>query len=196
MSGITFRFAPDKFVQATALLLDHVGPCTRLKIAKLLYLADRHHLVRHGAPILGDRYYRLPLGPVPSRALDLLEAAADLAAGDLELSPDPTSENLQRFIEIRNPQSRYAEYVARSGFKPDALSQSEMGSLAQVAERHGTWTAIQLKDFTHRHHAWLKTAPSQEMDYLLFFVDEPEADPEALRYLEFSQDDRALLENL
>jgi len=195
MSRITFRFEPDKFVQAATHLLSRVGPCTRLKIAKLLYLADRHHLVRHGAPILGDRYYRLPLGPVPSRALDLLEAAADLAAGDPEISPDPTSEDLCRLIEIRNPQSRYAEYVARDGFMADALSPSEIASLAQVAERYGAWTAIQLKDLTHRHRAWLETAPSQEMDYRLFFADEPEADPEALSYLEFSQDDRALLEN-
>jgi uncharacterized phage-associated protein len=50
----------------------------RLKLMKLLWLADRIHLNRYGRMILRDNYYALPHGPVPSKAMDLSkESVAD-----------------------------------------------------------------------------------------------------------------------
>ena len=37
-----------------------------------MYLADKEHLVRHGRPIVGDHYHKLPHGPIPTRGLDML----------------------------------------------------------------------------------------------------------------------------
>src|SRR5690606_40518414 len=36
------------------------------KLMKLMYFADRDHLVKYGFPITGDMYIKLPYGPVPS----------------------------------------------------------------------------------------------------------------------------------
>lgn len=36
------------------------------KVMKLMYFADRDHLVKYGFPITGDTYIKLPYGPVPS----------------------------------------------------------------------------------------------------------------------------------
>ncbi len=197
MSIPSFRFDPDKLIEAVDFLLRSVGPCTRMKLVKLIYLADRFHLVRHGTPILGDRYYRLPWGPVPSRALDLLEAAADLAAGDPEVAPDAVSERLLERINIEVPESKYARYWAKGeGRRPDSLAPSEVEALDAVAGQYGKLSPRELSDLTHRHRAYLDTPASQEIDYRLFFLDEPGVSQDAFRYLEFSQEDRALVERL
>ena len=42
--------------------------------SKLLYFADKSHLLGHGAPILGDVYWCMDYGPVPSFALNEMSA--------------------------------------------------------------------------------------------------------------------------
>src|SRR5262245_14308697 len=43
------------------------------KACKLLFLADKLHLVRYGRPVTGDRYWALEHGPVPTRVLSLFD---------------------------------------------------------------------------------------------------------------------------
>ena len=67
MPRIRFQFSPSKLVQAIAYFAwKKVPQLTKLKTAKLLYFADKHHLLAHGRPILGDVYFCMPHGPVPS----------------------------------------------------------------------------------------------------------------------------------
>ena len=196
MIRLSFEFSPAKFVETIGHLLSRVGPCTRLKLTKLLYLADRCHVIRHGTPILGDRYYRLPHGPVPSRALDLLEAAADLTANDPEVTKDVICDDLLQRILVRNPESKQAEYACERPSPPQALSPAEMKTIDEVAAKYGPKSAVELRDLTHKHYSWTHTPASAEIDYRTFFVNEPEAREEALRYLEYSQADRDLIEGL
>ncbi|HEY6281528.1 MAG TPA: Panacea domain-containing protein [Burkholderiales bacterium] len=46
-----------------------------LKLMKLLYLADRESMKRHGHPISGDRYVCMDHGPVLSNTLNLINGA-------------------------------------------------------------------------------------------------------------------------
>ena len=193
----SFRFIPEKLVDAVDYMLRQAGPCTRMKLVKLLYLADRYHLVRHGTPVLGDRYYRLPWGPVPSRALDVLEAAADVAAHDPEAPADALSERLLTRIDVKDPASKYASYSSRGlPGQPEYLSPSEIEALGAVAEKFGGRSAIELSNLTHQHEAFLRTKPQDEIDYRLFFLDEPGVTPEAVEYLELAEHDHDLLSRL
>jgi uncharacterized phage-associated protein len=193
----SFRFLPDKLLDAVDYMLRQVGPCTRMKLVKLLYLADRYHLVRHGTPVLGDRYYRLPWGPVPSRSLDVLEAAADVAAHDPEAPSDDLSERLLTKIEIMDPESKYPNYRSRQlPGQPEYLSLSETEALDAVAKEFGNWPAIELSKLTHQHQAFLRTNPQDEIDYRLFFLDEPGVKPEAVEYFELAEHDHDLLSRL
>ena len=193
----SFPFTPEKLLDAADYLLRQVGPCTRMKLVKLLYLADRYHLARHGTPVLGDRYYRLPWGPVPSRSLDVLEAAADVAAHDPEAPADELSERLLARIEVKEPESKYAQYISRElPGQPEYLSRSETEALDAVAKTFGGLSATDLSTLTHKHQAFLKTKPQDEIDYRLFFVDEPGVRPEAVEYLELSEQDHDLLSRL
>ena len=55
-----------------------VTDLTKLKAAKLLFFADKLHLNRYGRPILGDCYFCLDHGPVPSFSLNEMNDALDV----------------------------------------------------------------------------------------------------------------------
>ncbi len=196
MKFTSFTFSPSKFIESVAYILAHVGPSTRMKIVKLLYLADRDHVVKHGTPILGDMYVRLQYGPVPSRGLDILEAVADITAGNPEVESDQFSQDLLKYITVKSPDSKRAEYECTTPPELKALARSEVESLDLIIKEYGTQSGPTLSQMTHQHKAYTDTRPSEMIDYRLFFIDHPEAKEEALSYLEFSQEDRELLEAL
>src|SRR5450759_3309300 len=71
---ISFHFNPETFTQASAHVISGCqGSITRMKLFKLLYLADRAHLIKYARPILKDRYVNMDQGPVPSASYDLVK---------------------------------------------------------------------------------------------------------------------------
>jgi uncharacterized phage-associated protein len=69
------RIDNRKIIQALNCFAQHQGDKTisKMKVYKLLWLADRYHLRQYGRTITGDTYYALPLGLVPSDAKNILE---------------------------------------------------------------------------------------------------------------------------
>jgi len=79
---IRFQFQPEAAVQAAGYLLAHLGRrVDKVKLMKLMYLADRDHFIKHGRPITGDSQWALPHGPVPSCTLNLLNTGDDEEGG-------------------------------------------------------------------------------------------------------------------
>jgi len=66
----------DKYAEVLRYLLsseannDKLG---KVKLMKLLYYADFDHYAAHRQSLTGDRYFKLPYGPVPSKAEEILE---------------------------------------------------------------------------------------------------------------------------
>jgi uncharacterized phage-associated protein len=78
---IAFRFNLQKSIQAMAYLLDRLGPVDKVKLMKLLYIADRNNFVRHGYPITGSVQKAMEWGPVPSACLSVID-------GEYRADPD------------------------------------------------------------------------------------------------------------
>jgi len=69
-------FDERRVAQMAAYLLDRARTRMKyLKLMKLLYLADRESMKRHGHPISGDRYVSMNHGPVLSNTLNLINGA-------------------------------------------------------------------------------------------------------------------------
>jgi len=67
------HFNKRKATEATSLLLSwHGGRMSKIKLLKLLYIADRKALQRWERPITFDRYYSMKEGQVLSGVLDLI----------------------------------------------------------------------------------------------------------------------------
>ena len=67
-----FKYDLAKATRLIAYILDRLGPLDKVKLAKLLYIAERDHFLRHGRPIVGDDAYAMRWGPVLSKTLDAL----------------------------------------------------------------------------------------------------------------------------
>lgn len=120
MAHIHFKWNAEKAIQATSYLVAKLGKVDKVKLAKLLYIADRDHFLRHGAPITGDDQWALPKGPAPTRTLDLLD-------GDLK-----ESEVCFRHLHRDN-----YTFTVQQDPGHELLSETEITVLDMVLQQHG-----------------------------------------------------------
>jgi uncharacterized phage-associated protein len=158
---ISFTFKPKKFASVVAYLAERRSGITKKELCKLVFFADKEHLLRYGRPITGDRYHALEQGPVPTQGLDALNEKGD---------PDNVAEVL-----------RYGKLdgwtFCRNDRPPDlkVLSKSDLKVLAEVFDRIGHLPAWRLEELSHMEPAWEQAARNGPMDFELFFEGRDEA---------------------
>jgi uncharacterized phage-associated protein len=189
---IRFTFDEEKFVQTLALLASKNLPeLTTLKVAKLLFLADKKHFTTYGRPILGDRYVGMKNGPCPSAALRLMNGAVkeDALSASVRTLVD-------KFLKVDPTRGTNAVFVPRREPDLEVFSRSELRVLEDVVREYGQKTGRQLVDETHEDPAyriaWAKrgSAKSADMPYELFFEGSPRAVEKLKRLVEVEQEDR------
>ena len=129
---ISFDYNLHKSIAAMAYILERLGRTEKVKLMKLLYLADREHFIKTGVPITGDRLFAMQWGPVPSCTLDAVGGA---------LRPREVFKTIHtddNWVMLRD--------------KPDmsSLSPEELETLDEVVKEHGhkkRWTLVRE---THR----------------------------------------------
>lgn len=75
MTNITFKFNRQKAIETILFFANRVSEPTRLKVMKLIYLADKTSLEKYGRFISGDTYVAMKHGPVPSCSYDLVKSS-------------------------------------------------------------------------------------------------------------------------
>lgn len=146
MLSLRFQFDLEKLIQAIVFFSKRgARDLTRLKVAKLLFFADREHLLKHGRPVFGDEYFALDFGPVPSRSIDFLEEMEQGIAL-------PDREQFDRYLSI--VAAPRPCFVARGPEDFDVFSESEIGVLESIVATHASRTASQLVALTHEDAAW------------------------------------------
>ena len=181
---IRFKFDVEKFITCLAFFADKKLPgLTKLKVCKLLYYVDKHHLIRYGRPVTGDIYYRLDNGPVPSASLNIMD---EVISRDevLTQGEESNSEKLSKYLKIQRFPHKYPLFQLKQNPELENLSESDIESLEQVVNKYGHCSASALIESTHTEAPWQKAAPNTEIDYRLFFESDPDARPEALEYME------------
>jgi uncharacterized phage-associated protein len=191
MMNIRFRFDPEKLVQALTYFAGNgIDDLDKMKVAKLLFHADKYHLLRYGRPVIGDSYACMEYGPVPSTSLNVL---SDVIAGD----PDypPVAKTLfDAYIEVEK-KGKYPVFRAKQAPDLEVFSDSDIEALNYTLSQHGSKSAWQLSQESHDEPAWKIANESRPegssvmMDYRLFFEGHPEAE-NILRLVELQQEDR------
>lgn len=149
----------------------------KYKAVKLLFLADREHLLRFGRTITGDRYDALPYGPVPSDTLALLDGLEAVKTRGTA-SEDVQVKELVESIDF--VAKRYPEYRPLVNADLDALSESDIKILDQVALEHGEKSFEELYNLTHDmaayKRAWREESTHKKfpMRFEDFFAESPE----------------------
>jgi uncharacterized phage-associated protein len=168
-----------QFQKAKAALLylaeKRVPSLTKGKICKLIFLADRHHIVRHGRPIIGARYCALEHGPVPSQLLDLL---GEVESGK---TTSPEAVELTKALSL-DRRFNYPHICAIQNPDLEQLSVSDIESLDDIVREYGGRSFAELRGLTHEMPAYKlawdsKTvgANSAPMKYETFFEEEEES---------------------
>lgn len=114
----------------------HIG---RMKLIKLMYLADREALIEYGHPISDDDPYSLDNGPILSHSLNLMRnLSSDAAWSSWILANDGCA--------LAKPLTSIEEQL-------DELSRAELEAMARVWTKFGNWTGQELSSYTHKHCA-------------------------------------------
>src|ERR1035441_2057546 len=177
MAKLRFHFNAAKFVNAVAFLAHACPNSTKMTICKQLYYADKEHLLKYGRPILGDQYYCLEHGPIPTHGLDMLRRRSNPAASAL----------MDKYVSVIGDSVHPKQLADRKVF-----SKSDLAVLDHVAKKYGKLSAAELRRKTHAEAPWKNSDDRCPIDYELFFAQHPGS--EAIKALaESEQESRDVL---
>lgn len=168
---IKFEYDVDKVREALVYLASRSAGLDKYKACKLLFLADKYHLVRYGRTITGDTYYAMPHGPAPTTILNLLTLIIDNSA------------SIPEFADVLtvNRSFRYPRLEADALPQWDNLSKSDREALDETLRHFDKVSPWTLKLLTHDmaayKNAWdkRKNKKSVPMAFEDFFEDDPDA---------------------
>ena len=112
------------------------GSIKKLKLAKLIYLAEREFLYKYKLPMLFDEFYSLPHGPVCSNALDGINGRLDKKEWD-------------EFIRRHGVEISCRKPLNRSD--ADQISDAEYDVLNSVWSSFGWMNASEIRNYTHKN---------------------------------------------
>jgi uncharacterized phage-associated protein len=195
MTQIRFKFDPEKLVHALGFFASRgVSDLDTLKAVKLLYFADRQHLLKYGRPILGDDYYCMKNGPIPTNALSQIQDA---------LSPNPTGDHDALFDEYLGVDRAYPypRFTTKKEPDLDVFSPTDIEVLDEVRTTYGSKSAWTLRALTHLDEC-VKRADEERLargvgsvriPFELFFLG---TDSKLLPLVEDDQENRDFAESL
>jgi len=112
------------------------GEIEKLKLTKLLYLAERESMQRHDHPMFYDEFYSLKDGPVCSSALNGINGVID---------PATWEQYLARSGNIIVPVKRFTRDDL------DEVSNAEVAILDSLWGQFGKMSSGQIRQHTHDH---------------------------------------------
>ncbi len=136
-----------KIIQVIHYIVSCLDNIDKIKIIKLIYLADKYHCIHYGRTVTRDDYYAMRLGPVASTVKNVLDL------DEISLS-SPEYEYATKLIE----KSGYDIYSYITKNKEqldyDMLSESDIEALDFVINCFGNKTNFELSEYTHKYPEW------------------------------------------
>lgn len=144
------------------------GVVDKLKVIKLIWLADRLHLRKYGRPIVNDTYYAMTYGPVGSAVKDL--------AGFNDLG-EKEDQYLGEYLTLQTINS----IKSVKALDTDVFSDSDINALETVYNEYGALNQFDLVKISHEFPEWKKfkteletgSSTREVMNYQDFFSNPP-----------------------
>jgi len=154
-------YSPEKLQQVILFFLErinnvHLG---RTKLMKLLYYVDFDHFEKHGKSITGATYRKLPHGPVPDKAQQLIAAMA--------------KNGLVQEVKAKRADYPQHRLITQERFDASRFSGDEMQTLEKVAEKWEDATAKQIEAASHAEAPWQATKDGARIDHELAHYRRP-----------------------
>lgn len=185
-------FEFETIVQATYYLLKKLGKAGKIKLIKLLYFADKYHLVHYGRTLTNDTYFAMENGPVGTLTKDVLSLKDSLfSTKDLEY--------VKKYIQnIQYPKYNLYQVATKDIEELEMLSETDIEALNFVMKAFGNKSREELSDYSHYYPEWkqyeilLKTqkrSPEFKPEELLsLLADDPIARGLTVDHIEHSRE--------
>ena len=139
-------FYLEKAIQATGLLLRLAGGrASKMRVLKLLYIAERESLKASGRPICGGRLVAMDYGPLNSQILSAIQGDAQ----DLYSEWDSYFDNDSHDIVLKKDPGL------------GKLTKFEVATLREIHSRMAGWSDGQIVDFCHTLTEYRKNEPPE-----------------------------------
>jgi uncharacterized phage-associated protein len=119
---------------------------SKLKLIKMVWLADRLHLRRFGLLLTADKYYALKYGPIASRTLDIIDGNATVIEDNVLVHA------LQYF---RKDDARTLFLICQPN-DYGCLSEADQESLDQAFEKIMPFKPEEISEISHIFPEWSK----------------------------------------
>lgn len=132
-------------IESLCYLLSKLGNVDKIHLVKLMYLADRYHLMNYGRTISDDEFIALSNGPAGSKTMDVLEFDGYVLGNHLGMAKSLLK------------QGEGYQYLPRKKCEPDSLqmlSESDIEALDFVVDHFGTMDKWDVVDYTHKLPEW------------------------------------------
>ncbi len=173
-----FRIDISKAKAVILYITNKFGETDFHKVFKILYLAEKAHLVQYGRPIVGDTYMAMKYGPVPTFIYDAFKAIR----GDGYIMP-----GLDSFYEAFEVKDNY-NLIIKEKADLDELSESDIKCLDIAIEETKNLDFQQLSDKAH-DEAWKSVERDDAMD-IIAIAKSGGADEEMIKYIVENQENR------
>jgi uncharacterized phage-associated protein len=143
-----------KIINVLAYISCKIPRVTKLQVLKLIYFADKYHLLKYGRSITGVKYYKWDLGPVAKDILNFIDYSNHILTGR-------TKHYLSEHLEFAQSNLRTLKCIAP--IDEDEFSLSELECLNKTLEQFGHIPAGQLIELTHKEYSWINTPQNTEI---------------------------------
>src|SRR5580692_4881398 len=145
----TTKFHKDKMKHVILYFLEHINNfhLGKTKLMKLLYYVDFDHFEKYGSPVTGAKYRKLPLGPVPDEAEEVLS----------EMERNGEVEQVKVRPVVNGKPTKYVQHRLISlgaKFNPSFFSGAEMEIIERVAKVWEDATGTEMKEASHKEAPW------------------------------------------
>ena len=152
----------EKLTNAIIYFVDNTKFCGKTKLFKLLYFLDFEHFSKTGKSVTGLEYFAWPMGPVPTKLFEELDAPTELTSDSMEISTRRTPQN-KEMLDI----------TPKIAFKPDYFSKRELKLLETLSKEYFSSAAGDMIEATHLENLpWhevyeVQGKKQQEIPYVL-----------------------------
>lgn len=137
-------------IEALCYLLLRLKQADKIHLVKLMYLADKYHLMNYGRTISNDSFVAFKNGPAGSKTTDVLEFDGYVLGEYLDLA----QQSIQK--------GEGFEYLPGEGCSLgsfDMLSESDIEALDFVIDNFGKMDKWEVVDYTHKLKEWKQFKP-------------------------------------
>ena len=149
-----------KAIEAIVYLANKKPNMTQYYFMKMMFYADKFHIIKYGMPIIGDRYIKMPNGPVPSFVLDAIHKdGSKLTHEAFQIIEDA--------LDFTKNGNKICTTAKREP-KMEYFSDTDIECLDLAFEFCKDKSFATLKNLTHEEPSWVNARDNREMDYKLF----------------------------